>query len=174
MLSKKNCKRHKYYDIGIVKILMVLLLIFQLSFIYAQESFVTSGGNASGSGGNSSYSIGQIVYTTITGIGASLNQGVQQPFEISIIEGAEEAKDVALSMSAYPNPTLGLLNLKVAAYPLDKLSYILSDVDGKILEFKEVLGNETIIEMKNYPNSIYFLKVVQEKNEVKLFKIIKN
>lgn len=51
---------------------------------YAQQASTASGGNASGSGGSASYSVGQTAYTVSNGNG-SVSQGVQQPFEISIV-----------------------------------------------------------------------------------------
>jgi len=174
MVSKKPFKRHKFHDVEIVKALMVSFFVFCFSFIYAQETIPASGGNATGSGGTASYSIGQIVYTTSIGSNGSVSQGVQQPYEISIIDGVEEAKDIALATFAYPNPTVDLLTLKVVNYNVENLSYALSDINGKLLVYQKIIGNETTIEMKNYPNAIYFLKVVHGEKEVKLFKIIKN
>lgn len=49
----------------------------------AQQALVY--GNATGTGGTSSYSIGQVVYASATGTNDSVNQGMQQPFEIFIL-----------------------------------------------------------------------------------------
>lgn len=54
-----------------------MLLIAGLSTGFAQNAVVPSGGNASGSGGNSSYSVGQVFFTTISGGGGSVGQGIQ-------------------------------------------------------------------------------------------------
>jgi hypothetical protein len=43
-----------------------------------------AGGEATGSGGSVSYSVGQVVYTTNTGINGSVAQGVQQPYEFQM------------------------------------------------------------------------------------------
>jgi hypothetical protein len=145
---------------------------------------VSSGGDATDSGGSISYSIGQSVYTTNTGTSGSVSQGVQQPFEISVVTGIEEAKDINLSVSAYPNPTTDYLVLKVENYDNGNLSYQLFDMQGKLLENKKIEGNETSIVMSNLVPATYFVKVyavgrndrtgVTEGNkEVKTFKIIK-
>jgi len=78
----------------------------------AQKNTVASGGNASGSGGSASYAVGQVVYTTNTGINGSVAQGVQQPYEISTTVGINETT-IHLGMSVYPNPTTDYLQLKV-------------------------------------------------------------
>ncbi len=68
-----------------LKLSAILLLGLGLTGLQAQTSVNATGGNASGSGGSASYSVGQVVYTTHTGTNGSVAQGVQQPFEISVV-----------------------------------------------------------------------------------------
>jgi len=157
-----------------LKLSAVLLLGLGLTGLYAQTAVPATGGNASGSGGSVSYSVGQVVYTTNTGANGSVTQGVQQPFEISVITGLEEAKGISLSVSAYPNPTTDFLNLKVENYDNTNLSYQLFDISGKLLESKKITGNHTSIVMSNLVPATYFVKVTESNKEVKTFKIIKN
>jgi hypothetical protein len=142
--------------------------------IQAQNAIPASGSNASGSGGTVSYSIGQVVYTTCTSTSGSVTNGVQQPFEISVITGLEETKDINLICSVYPNPTSSFLTLKVENFDKEDLSFKLFDSNGKLLERKMVTGNETIIPMTNLFSGIYFLKVINSEKEIKTFKIIRN
>lgn len=152
----------------------LFFLLVAMTYTQAQVTVTTTGGNASGSGGSSSFTVGQLVYTTNTGTAGTVAQGVQQPYEISIIEGVEEAKEIVLSVMVYPNPTTDLLTLKIGNYSVENLSYVLTDINGKLLVLKKIAENETIIEMKNYANAIYFLKVKKGENEMKSFKIVKN
>ncbi len=160
------------------KLKLSTLLLLGLGLIgQAQETVPATGGNASGSGGSASYSIGQMVYTTNTGTNGSVAQGVQQPYEISVITGIEEAKGISLNCSAYPNPTIEFITLKVdasATLSIQLLSYQLYDISGKLLENKKIEGNETSIVMSNLVPASYFVKVIQGNKEVKTFKIIKN
>lgn len=158
------------------KIKLGVILILSLTFtgLYAQTVVPATGGNASGGGGTVSYSIGQIVYTTTANTNGSVAEGVQQPFEISVVTGLEEAKGINLSVSAYPNPTTDFLNLKVENYDNTNLSYQLYDVIGKLLENKKIEGSETSIITNNLIPATYFLKVIQNSKEIKTFKIIKN
>lgn len=124
-----------------------------------------------------SYTVGQVVYTTNTGTNGSVAQGVQQPFEISVVTGIEEAKGITLQCSAYPNPTTDFLTLKVDAstsLSIQSMEYQLFDINGKLLENKKVEDDETSIVMSNLVPAIYFLKIIQNNKEVKSFKIIKN
>lgn len=152
----------------------VLLLGLGLTGLQAQQSVNATGGNASGSGGSASYSVGQVVYTTNTGTNGSVAQGVQQPYEISVVTGMEEAKGISLSVSAYPNPTFDYLTLVVKDFELSNLSFRLYDVNGKLLQNEKISGNQTSIVMSNLVPANYFVKVIQGSKEVKTFKIIKN
>ena len=140
----------------------------------AQEAIITTGGNAIGSGGSVSYTVGQIVYTTNIGTNGAVAQGVQQPYEISVVIGIVEAQEISLICSVFPNPTKDFLTLKIENYNKDNLSYQLFDINGKHLEYKEVKESETIIKMKNFVSATYFLKITQGNKIIKTFRIIKN
>lgn len=158
------------------KINLSLLIVLGLGFVglHAQEVITTTGGNASGSGGSVSYTIGQIVYSSNTGSNGSVSQGVQQPFEISVISGLDEGEGINLTCSAYPNPTTDFLTLKVGVIKTENLAYQLYDIGGKLLVSNKVEGNETTICMSNLVQSVYFLKLTNNNKEIKTFKIIKN
>lgn len=157
-----------------MKILTLVLLSLFQSTINAQETTDASGGNASGSGGSASYSIGQTAYTTHTGTNGSVAQGVQQPYEISIVTEIKEAKDISLSFIVYPNPTTNFLKLKVENYTSENLTYHLYQLDGKILETKKIESLEVSITTEHLASGIYFLKVSETDSDLKIFKIIKN
>jgi hypothetical protein len=161
--------QHKRLNLSVV-----LLLGLGLTGLQAQESVNASGGNASGGGGSASYSVGQVVYTTNTGTSGSVAQGVQQPYEISVVTAIEEAKGINLSVSAYPNPTTDYLTLRIDEFDISNLSYHLYDMKGNLLQNKIITGNQTSIVMSNLLPATYFVKVVQGNKELKTFKIIKN
>ncbi|MBK6984778.1 MAG: hypothetical protein IPH32_08475 [Bacteroidetes bacterium] len=80
-----------------IQLTAILFMSITQCTVSAQETTDASGGNASGSGGSASYSIGQSAYNTYTGTNGSVAQGVQQPYEISIVTEVKEAKDISLS-----------------------------------------------------------------------------
>jgi len=155
------------------KIIVLLLLGLGLKTANAQIAVITTGGDALSREGTVAYTIGQIIYTTNTGANGSVAQGVQQAFEISIVEGLLEVKGMNIKVSAYPNPTTDLLNLKVEKYDNANLSYQLFDMNGKLLEANKLNREHTIIGMNNLASATYFVKVIQNNKEVKIFKIIK-
>jgi len=155
------------------KLIIMFSLIFSITGIKAQQGYTAAGGVASGSGGTAAYSVGQIVYTSNTGAGGSVAQGVQQPYEISIVLSLEDHQ-ISLNMKVYPNPTSDFLILNVGNFELSTLNFELFDVSGKLLESKKITSSTEIISMENLPSSTYFLKVTSNNEEVKTFKIIKN
>lgn len=152
--------------------------------LFAQQSVSSSGGNGTGAGGTVSYTIGQLVYTTSTGSNGSAAQGVQQPYEISVVTAIEEAKDISLLWSAYPNPAgdylkLSLSNNENAELKPDNLCYQLYDIYGKQLLNNRLDGLETTVPMQNLSAGTYILKVTERqggksRKELKIFKIIKH
>jgi hypothetical protein len=157
-----------------LQLIAVLLLGFGLTGLQAQESVNITGGNASGSGGSMSYSLGQVAYQTHTGTNGSIAEGLQQPYEISIVTGLDEAKCINLLVTIYPNPATDYLTLSIGEFELSNLFYQLYDMNGKLLENKKVKESKTSIVMSNYLPANYFVKVIQGNKEVKAFKIIKN
>ncbi len=156
------------------KVLIAFCLFGFGTAIQAQNSIPASGGNANGPGSSSvSYTVGQLVYTTISGTDRTLAQGVQQPFEISVITGIKEASDISLEISVYPNPATGFVNLRVGKYDRDNLVYKLFDMNGMLFQEKMVEGDETQIQLGNILPGTYLLKIVDNQKEIKTFKIIK-
>jgi hypothetical protein len=155
------------------RIVVIIFMILSLVSIYAQKTQLSSGGNASGIGGSVNYSVGQIVYIQNKSTNMTISQGVQQPFEISVLTGLNIAKDILLLCSAYPNPATDYVIVKVENYQTDDLVYQLLDSNGKLLVSKKSEGAETIIMMTNFKPAIYLLEINQANETIKTFKIIK-
>ncbi len=155
-------------------IILTMLLFAVVIITKAQEAIPATGGEANGSGGSVSYTVGQVVYTTGTGTNGSVTEGVQQPYEISVVTEIEEAKGINLSVSVYPNPATDYLTVKVENYKTANLLYQVFDINGKLLQTVKATGQETKIETSNLVPSNYFVKVLNNKKEIKVFKIIKS
>lgn len=157
-----------------LKLSAVFLLVLGLTGLQAQESVHTTGSEASGSGGSVSYSVGQVAFQTHTGINGSVAEGVQQPYEISVVTGIEEAHSINLSVTAFPNPTIDNLILSINEFDNSNLSYQLYDMNGKLLKNQKITGSHTSIDMSNLVPANYLVKITQTNNTIKTFKIIKN
>jgi hypothetical protein len=156
-----------------LKLSIVLFVGLGLTVLHAQETIPATGGSFSGSGGSASYSVGQVVYSTNTGPNGSLAEGVQQPYEISVITAYEEAIGIRLSVSVYPNPTTDYLCLSIDEFDISNLSYQLFDMQGKLLQNEKITDKLTSIVVRNLLPANYILKVIQGQSEVKIFKLNK-
>lgn len=160
----------KNYKPKISFLLFFFFIVFQVT---AQQAIVTSGGNATGTGGKVSYSIGQVADESQSGITGSVNQGVQQAFEIFTLKG-KEFTNIRLEALVYPNPTTTNTTLKISNMNLNNLKFKLFDIQGKIIDGAKIVSENTILDIEHYPASIYFLKIESSTQELKVFKIIKN
>ena len=152
----------------------VIFLLFLLvtAGLHAQEAVIPSGGDASGSGGSMSCSVGQLFFLTSTGTDASVAEGVQQPFEISVVSSIEETAEWSLKI--YPNPVSGIITVTTENIKNDRLWYRLYDTYGKLLESKKATGKQTQLDLTRYKPAVYFLKVTDQDKEIKTFKIVKH
>jgi len=156
----------------------ILLTISLLWVVLVQTSTNASGVETSGINGSVNYTIGQVVYSTHSTTNMNVTEGVQQPYEISETIGIEDKDLTLLSISAFPNPTINFLKLKIddsATSSLKKMKYELFDINGKLIK-QEIIqkGIKTfLIDMSNCTSSTYLLRVLNENKSIKEFKIIK-
>jgi len=154
-------------------ILCLALSSFYFNALKSQNTIPVAGGSATGSGGSVSFTSGQLVWNMYTGSTGSLLQGVQQPYEISMITAVANTEYINLECSVYPNPTVGLIKLIIGSSENHNLRYRLYDANGVLLQDKKVEAEETEISMEKLSSAIYFLKVIENNMETKVFKIIK-
>ncbi|OBX22182.1 MULTISPECIES: T9SS type A sorting domain-containing protein [Bizionia] len=153
------------------KTTLIACLFFATQLMYSQKAIPASGGNATGSGGSSSYTVGQLVYTTNTGSG-TLTQGVQQSIELFTLSNPE-LTTVNLTAVTYPNPTSDYVVLAISDAKLTDLSYALFDLQGRAVVKGSVSQERSKIGMQNLASGTYILKVNQNNQALKTFKIIK-
>jgi hypothetical protein len=150
---------------------LLACLLFGSLVMHGQEAIPASGGVATGSGGSSSYSVGQMVYTTNTG-SDTVFQGVQQSIELYVLSN-KALTTVNLNAATYPNPTTDFVVLTVSDSNLSNLSYVLYDLQGRTVAKGKAQQANTQIAMHSLPTGTYVLKLNQNNQEIKTFKIIK-
>lgn len=160
-------------SINMKKNVMLLILVFSCIGMNAQEAVNASGGNASGNEGSISYTAGQPVYTAYSGTTGSVAQGVQQAFAITVVNAIDDTEDIALELSAYPNPVTDILILKTGDAVSSAFAYQLFDISGRLLQNNQVQKNAAKINMGSLPPATYLLKVMRNNTTVKTFQIIK-
>lgn len=156
-----------------MKSIIILFCLLCFSISIAQQSVNVLGGNITGIGGSVSYSVGQLTYTSMSSLGATVNQGVQIPYEITTL-GTDDFSTIVLQMKVFPNPTQSNVVLKISDFPLENLFYKITDFNGKKIISEKILNFETPILLENQQLGIYFITVNQENQTLKTFKIIKN
>jgi hypothetical protein len=158
----------------IIRTLCILLLCSLYPQITeGQETIPAAGGTATGTGGSATYTVGQLVYNQFTGSTGFIIQGVQQPYEISIITAIENTEDITLECLVYPNPTAGSIKLVIGSFEDDNMRFRLHDMNGILIQDNKIEERETVIIMDKLHSGIYFLKIINNNLEVKIFKIIK-
>lgn len=151
----------------------ILVIVSFFSTIgLGQETIPSTGSQAIGVGGTSSYTVGQVVYHTY-GITTSEAQGVQQPYEISIITNTTGYIESNSKCTIYPNPSTTLLQLEIEDHIPQKYTYILYDMSGQQLKSQEFNTAKTNITMSEYPPAIYILHVMAGEKILNNFKLIK-
>lgn len=157
------------------EVLFILVFFcFSMMVTHAQEIIPAAGGNVSGSTGSVSYTVGQILCGSLSGTHGTITQGVQQPYEISVVTGINETSAILFKIEVYPNPTKDLIILKAENFEIENISYLLYSSNGTLLRNNRVEGTETRIAMSNLEPATYFLKVIWKNKGFKTFKIIKN
>jgi len=160
-----------YFKVQAVLYLFLLLLSINLN---AQDNINSTGGNINSNDGSVSFSIGQLFYSVNSSSDGSVIEGVQQPYEISVVSGVNDLKNIDLSLVVYPNPASDELKVKIKDYKNEILSYQLLDLNGKIVLSSKIEGDETHIQVTTLVSSTYILKIINNKGEVKTFKVVKN
>lgn len=139
------------------------------------ETIIAAGGDATGSSGTATYSIGQIFYT-YNGLSSIYNvaQGIQhEEFDKAPIK--PEIVKPLLEISIFPNPTSDFVNLNMKGVELanGQQSYQLYDIQGRLLKQGIIDQNEIQVSLNNLRRSIYILRIYDNKEVVKTFKILK-
>lgn len=157
----------------IIVSILLTLLTFSLKS-HSQESTISSGKDIYGIGGTVSYSVGQVLFTTNSGINGSVAQGVQQAYEIFVLTDSVDKTGINVNCKAYPNPTTNFLFLRIEGFNSENMSFQLLDMNGRLLLNKQIEDIETTIPMSEYVSATYFLHISENKINVKTFKIIKH
>ena len=166
--------KHKLQIFIIIRRMLILITgVCIPMMVQSQQGVTNSGGTAAGSGGSVTYSIGQLFYNTGFSANTSISEGVQQPYEISVIIGIG-VMNIDLEIKVYPNPASTKLRLIVRNEKPGNFRFQLIDMKSRILEERDITDPETIIPVDKLVPSTYLLRVSENNKEIKTFKIIKN
>lgn len=92
---------------------------------------------------------------------------------IDTLEIESTIKTKEISISCYPNPTKKEINIDLKnKVENEKVELVICDVNGINLNKFEFIQSNKIIDLENYPNGTYFLRI-DVNNKTEIFKIIK-
>ena len=149
----------------------LFLTIALFAMVSAQSAIVPTGGTASGNGGTVTYTVGQIAVQTNSDGTTTISEGVQQPFEISVV-GVDDYPGITLNAVIYPNPTQGIVQLEITNFQLEGEIHVY-DVSGKFLLKKTIEGQTTQMDLSTYAPGTYYLSVYSNSQKLKTFKVVK-
>ena len=152
--------------------LLLCCLLFSMANIQAQNAVLTTGGEATGAGGTVSYSVGQVAYTAQASTDGTVNQGVQQPYELFVTTSVEDAL-LTFEAIAYPNPAVHQVILRIPEAPGKNLKYVLTDLQGRQLTQNDISQPETEIPFTDLAVGTYYLTLSLDGQPIKTFNIIK-
>ncbi|MGV7107241.1 T9SS type A sorting domain-containing protein [Flavobacterium sp. U410] len=152
-----------------MKSLLTGFCVLAINIILAQENSVSAGGETIGSGGSSSYSIGQTNYAFQTDGNINIIEGVQQPYEISVLE----IKDFGLieNISVFPNPTTQFVTISIQEF--EGLEFQLFDINGRLIQSGKLSNSKTTINVSQLPQATFLLNILKNNSIGNTFKIIK-
>lgn len=134
----------------------VILIALNLK---GQTSMNTSGGDGTGNGGSVAFSIGQVFFQVVEDQQISFSEGVQQAFEISIVDGIEEEDPLSFVISAFPNPTMDVLHIELKDEFTGSVMFQVHDAIGNLIQEGEVSTSKFTIQTTNWSGGSYYLRV---------------
>lgn len=154
-----------------MKQLTLLVVSLLYSYSFGQQSVNSSGGDViSSAQGTVSFSVGQIA-TNYIETGASINEGVQQPYEFFSVLSIDQPGEKTL-LGVFPNPTEGIIYLK--SEDVINATIEMYDESGRLVlnEEKQVIQNSQL-DLTAFARGVYTIKVSSDAS-VQTIKIIKN
>jgi hypothetical protein len=87
--------------------------------------------------------------------------------------GIKEIEETNKELFIYPNPARDNINLKIDGFSQGLV--FVYDIMGKEILSKQIIGNETIMDISNFPSGVYIIKAISIDNKlISSSKLIKN
>lgn len=152
----------------LLNIFLLGLGILCPALLSAQSSLDATGYTTSSNSVEVSYSLGQFAFQEIEGNEASINPGVQQPFQVVPLSSAtiNEPK-----IRVFPNPTLGDLYIEFDHFT-EPLSAHLFTAHGELISRRIITTKTTRIPLHNLSGGVYILSISMNSKTQQTFKVI--
>lgn len=133
---------------------------------------VNSGGtfhqNATGS---ISWSLGEVATETLKAGNYIITQGFQQG-RLGLTS-VKETPNLDVTISAYPNPTHDYINIEIIG-EITNMHYAVFDINGRAVKSGEIIESPTQVQFNEMGSAIYFIRIMQNGQELKTLRVVKN
>ena len=139
------------------------------------EIVSSAGETYQGSSMQIDWTLGELSIVTIQNASKQITQGFHQP--IYTITSVNELPQELGEVNVYPNPTSGIIMIKINLDNTQNVRVQLIDFNGKLIWTKKENGSQIEWDesIKNLPNGTYFLNLMFNGNKhSQTFKILKN
>lgn len=153
---------------------IIIFIMFQFPEVPAQTAILSTGNDRISPAGQVSFSIGQVFYQQNYVEGnATIIQGVQQPYEISLLLNTAQGEDISVNYSVFPNPVIDILNLVIPPSADHTYHIKLYDNKGLLLKEQIIYNKNTAIPMAGMKSAVYFIAIYQNEKLIELIRIMK-
>jgi len=139
--------------------------------LFSQEIICSSGNQEIYADGSLSWTLGENVIETFQNSTTILTQGFQQ--SKLYITAVAKIPDLDLIITIFPNPASDVITVQVTKPENKMLRIVVFDLQGKPLLENKLDNNLTQISLKQLAPSSYIVKVYDNSQEIRVFKIIK-
>lgn len=152
---------------------LTIVLLLARGSLFAQTVATSAGGDDQNITGSVSYTIGQTIYTTASNLDEEIIQGIQIPYDVSILVNNQDNLSERGNIDIYPNPTEDFIKIVTnEAFSLDNYYYELYNSNGVTVNSSAFSTNQ-LMSMQHVNPGIYLLVVKKNNELIKTFKIIK-
>jgi Secretion system C-terminal sorting domain len=147
------------------KILILISFLFALQFAQSQSVMSSAGQVTTNNSHSVSYTVGETIVNTTIGE-KIVTQGFQQP-KIKLITSNNDIGE-ATDFEIYPNPTLAILHIK-NANNISKIE-VINALGQTLFSTDKRVEN---IDLSDYPNGSYFVRMINLENNIFVKQIVK-
>lgn len=172
LIAKKQFESDNMKSVIIVLSLSVILSVNSFSQNPTSQVIASAGDEYKNSEYLVSWTLGEAFTETIgnNDNNLTLTQGFHQTK--LIVTSIGEIANIAISVTAYPNPTNDIVFLKVETTNYKGFEYIVYNTTGSVNIQKNISSSIEQIDFRNLTSGAFILQILQNKKLIETFKII--
>ena len=160
------------------RILPIVFLVFGGYYCMGQSVLSSQGDISKGDAMSLTWTLGELSIASIQTANGLITEGFHQPqLQVASVQSKQEKNVSPFTVSVFPNPVQGILNIKNTSTEENTLTIFLYDATGqKVLQvFDKTKAKNTSIDLSNLANGLYLLSIKDENGLIiETFKITKS